>query len=199
MWFLTDSIFMHHNILPLLWRHNGRDGVSNHQPNVCLVNRSVRHRSKKPSKLRVTGLCAGNSPVTAASHAEIFPFDDVIMRISNVWSGINWCGEKIAFETRQNTDANYNVFWCSNLQFYYHAGGLFMCNLHVFESNNTLTYTFSATLCFTTPTEFATVTPNFVVISVLISLVDFALDVAAQKQMQPAKVQGWNKDYLRGV
>ena len=47
----------------LLWRQNGRDGVSNHQPRGCLLNRSFRHRSKKTSKLRVTGLCAGNSPV----------------------------------------------------------------------------------------------------------------------------------------
>ena len=46
------------------WRHNGRDGVSNHQPCDCLLNRLFRRRSKKASKLRVTGLCAGNSPVT---------------------------------------------------------------------------------------------------------------------------------------
>ena len=45
-----------------LWRHNGRDSVSNHQPHDCLLNRLFRRRSKKTSKLRVTGLCAGNSP-----------------------------------------------------------------------------------------------------------------------------------------
>ena len=49
---------------PLQWRHNGRHGVSNHQPHDCLLNRLFRHRSKKTSKLRVTGLCEGNSPVT---------------------------------------------------------------------------------------------------------------------------------------
>ena len=48
----------------LLWRHNGRDGVSNHQPHDCLLNRLFRRRSKQTSKLRVTGLCAGNSPGT---------------------------------------------------------------------------------------------------------------------------------------
>ena len=48
----------------LQWRHNGRDGVSNHQPQHCLLNRLFRRRSKKTSKLRVTGLCAGSSPVT---------------------------------------------------------------------------------------------------------------------------------------
>ena len=48
----------------LQWRHNGRDGVSNHQPHHCWLNRLFMRRSKKTSKLRVTGLCAGNSPVT---------------------------------------------------------------------------------------------------------------------------------------
>ena len=48
----------------LQWRHDGRDGVSNHQPHHCLLNRLFRHRSKKTSKLPTTGLCAGNSPVT---------------------------------------------------------------------------------------------------------------------------------------
>ena len=48
----------------LQWRHNGHDGVSNHQPDDCLLNRSFSRRSKKTSNLRVTGLCAGNSPVT---------------------------------------------------------------------------------------------------------------------------------------
>ena len=48
----------------LLWRRNGRDCVSNHQPHDCLLSRLFRHISKKISKLRVTGLSAGNSPVT---------------------------------------------------------------------------------------------------------------------------------------
>ena len=54
----------------LLWRHNGRDGVSNHQPRYYLLNCSFRRRSKKTSKLRVTGLCAGNSPVTGEFPAQ---------------------------------------------------------------------------------------------------------------------------------
>ena len=49
-------------LLALQWRHNWRDGVSNHQPHDCLLNRLSRRRSKKTSK-RVTGLCEGNSPV----------------------------------------------------------------------------------------------------------------------------------------
>ena len=43
---------------------NEHDGVSNHQPYDCLLNRLFRRRSNKTSKLHVTGLCAGNSPVT---------------------------------------------------------------------------------------------------------------------------------------
>ena len=73
-----------HNI-PLQWRHNGHDGVSNHQPHDCLLDGLLRRRSRKTSKLRVTGLCAGNSPVTGEFPAQrpvtrkMFPCDDVIM------------------------------------------------------------------------------------------------------------------------
>ena len=55
----------------LQWRHNGCDGVSDHQLHDCLLNRLFRRRSKKTSKLRVTGLCAGNSPGTGEFHAQM--------------------------------------------------------------------------------------------------------------------------------
>ena len=55
----------------LQWRHNGGDSVSNHQPHECLLNRLFRRRSKKTSKLRVTGLCAGNSPWTGEFPAQM--------------------------------------------------------------------------------------------------------------------------------
>ena len=70
---------------PLQWRYNDHDGVSNHQPRGCLLNRLFRRRSKKTSKLRVTGLCVGNSPGPVNSPhkrpvtRKMFPFDDVIM------------------------------------------------------------------------------------------------------------------------
>ena len=54
----------------LQWRHNERDGVSNLQPHDCLLNRLFGRRSKKTSKLRVTGLCARNSPVTGKFPAQ---------------------------------------------------------------------------------------------------------------------------------
>ena len=56
--------FLFIQFFTLQWRHNERDGVSNPQPHDCLLNRLFRHRSKKTSKFRVTGLCEGNSPVT---------------------------------------------------------------------------------------------------------------------------------------
>ena len=61
----------------LQWRPYEREAVSNHQLHHCLLNRLSRRRSKKTPKLRATGLCEGNSPVTGefpaqeASNAEI--------------------------------------------------------------------------------------------------------------------------------
>ena len=55
----------------LLWRQNGHDGVSNHQPDDCLLNCPCRRRSKKTSKLRATGLCVGNSPGTGEFPAQM--------------------------------------------------------------------------------------------------------------------------------
>ena len=63
----------------LQWCHNGHNSVSNHQPHDCLLKR----RSKTISKLRVTGLCAGNSPVTGE-----FP----VQTVSNAENvSIWWC------------------------------------------------------------------------------------------------------------
>ena len=41
---------------PVQWRHNERDDVTNHWHLDCLLNRLLRRRSKKTSKLCVTGL-----------------------------------------------------------------------------------------------------------------------------------------------
>ena len=56
--------------LALQWHHNECDGVTNHQPHDCLLNRWFRRRSKKISKLCVTGLCKGNSPMTGEFPAQ---------------------------------------------------------------------------------------------------------------------------------
>ena len=71
-----ESIIHDHGRDPLQWRHDGHGSVANHQPHDCLLNRLFRRRSKKTSKLRVTGLCAENSlgtgefPAQMASNAE---------------------------------------------------------------------------------------------------------------------------------
>ena len=59
------------DLFPLQWHHNGHNSISNHQPHDCLLDRLFRHRSKKTSKLRVTGLCAGNSPGTCEFPAQM--------------------------------------------------------------------------------------------------------------------------------
>ena len=70
--YMHHQVSMYHFILHTLqWRHNGRDGVSNHQPHDCLLNCQFRRRSKKTPKLCVTGLCVGNSPGTGEFPAQM--------------------------------------------------------------------------------------------------------------------------------
>ena len=54
----------------LQWRYNERGGISDHRRLDCLHSRFFRRRSKKTSKLCVTGLCEGNSPVTGEFTAQ---------------------------------------------------------------------------------------------------------------------------------
>ena len=105
----TNAVFFTHHNDPVLtaaktlqWRHNERDGVSNHQPHECLLSRVFRGRSKKTSKLRVTGLCEGNSPVTGefpsqrASNAKnVDDVDDVIMIYRKAYDIYGWTDETI--------------------------------------------------------------------------------------------------------
>ena len=72
-------------MMKLQWRHNERGYVSNHQRLDCLLNRLLRHKSKKTPKLPVTGLCEGTSPVTGEFPSQrpvkrkMFQSHDVIM------------------------------------------------------------------------------------------------------------------------
>ena len=69
----------------LQWRHNERVGISNHRRLYCLSKCLFRRRSKISSKLCITALRVGNSPVTREFPAQrpvtpkMFPFDEVIM------------------------------------------------------------------------------------------------------------------------
>ena len=56
-WPQIEIVFRSKNIT---WRHNERDGVSNYQPHGPVLKHFFRRRSK----IRVTGLCEGNSPFT---------------------------------------------------------------------------------------------------------------------------------------
>ena len=58
----APTIFMTLTHDTLQWRHNERDGISHHRRLDCLLNRLFRHRSKKTSKLCITGLCEGFIP-----------------------------------------------------------------------------------------------------------------------------------------
>ena len=67
---VTGLVTSNEQAIPLEWRHNERDCVSKHRSPDCLVNRLFRRRSKKTSKPRVTGLCAGSSPVAGEFPAQ---------------------------------------------------------------------------------------------------------------------------------
>ena len=73
-WFANDfQMWLHHlwnHCESLQWHHNKHNGVSNHRHLHCLLKCLFRCRSKKISKLYVTGLCAGNSPVTSEFPAQ---------------------------------------------------------------------------------------------------------------------------------
>ena len=72
---LSDQIESHGEIMTFreisIVTSYERDGVSNLQPHDCLLNRLFRQKSKKTPKLRVTGLCAGNLPVTGEFPAQM--------------------------------------------------------------------------------------------------------------------------------
>ena len=89
----------------LLWRHNECHGISNHQPHECLLNRLFGRRSKKTSKLRVTGLCLGNSPETV-ENVSIWWRHHVIWAYSTSHGGL--CVTHIFFQvdTQEQTSEN---------------------------------------------------------------------------------------------
>ena len=70
----------------LQWRHNGRNGVSNHQPLNCLLNRLCRRTSNKTSKHR----WPVNSPHKGPVMRKMFPFDVVIMITEKQVNGLLW-------------------------------------------------------------------------------------------------------------
>ena len=86
--------------ISLQWSHNGCDGVSNHQPHECLRNRLYRRRSKKTSKFRVTGLCAGNSSGTDEFPAEM---------VSNAENVSIWWRHHVHYEYTHNKELSLSI------------------------------------------------------------------------------------------
>ena len=123
---ICDSIYWTENALQ--WRHNERDQVSNHQPHDCLFNRLFTHRSTKTSKLWVTGLCEGNSPLTGefpaqrASNAENVSINlmtsswnclsvDLLPKKTVCYSTISWRGNGVTLLSWRRFLCN-TFLWC---------------------------------------------------------------------------------------
>ena len=97
-----------HGVIILQLRHNEREGVSYHRRLDCLRNRLFRRRSKKTSKLRVTGLCEGNPPVTGgfpsqragnAENVSIWSRHHVFLMFDNVHTGCGpYCGYSLIWK-----------------------------------------------------------------------------------------------------
>ena len=69
----------------LRWRYNGRDGVSNHQPHDCLLNRysdADKKNIKAPGHWPLCEEFTGDRRISRTKRPvtrKMFPFDDVIM------------------------------------------------------------------------------------------------------------------------
>ena len=85
--------------MSLHWRHNGCDGVSNHQPHDCLLNRLFRRRSMKTPKLRITCLCVGNSPVIGEFAAQMARYGEKL----SIWWRAKWCEDKRSVSWQNTT------------------------------------------------------------------------------------------------
>ena len=122
--------------LSLEWRHNERHGVSNHRVLDCLLDRLFRRRSKNTSKLHVTGLCEGNSPVTGefpaqkASNAEsvsIWWRHHFLPKVSQRGSWLDMC-----HPTYRRTTLVLLVTWITTTFTYY---GSILLNTALLEQN----------------------------------------------------------------
>ena len=122
-WPFVDISSAHIKLGQLLWRHNGRDGVSNHQPHDCLLNRSFRRRSKKhqssASLAFVWGIHRGpvNSPHKWPVARKMFPLHDVIMGDVTMGLGI--------------FQANYVKIVAAGALFYITSHGIYHFNICV--------------------------------------------------------------------
>ena len=96
-------------LLTSQWRHNERDGVSNHRPRDCLLNRLFKAQIigniKAPRHWLLCGGFPGYFPHSGSVTRKMFPFDDVIMISWNHtpfwgWCAIAWFNTKSPFKPR---------------------------------------------------------------------------------------------------
>ena len=97
MTILTYKQLVRRKYSTLQWRHSGRNDVTNRRRLDCYLNRLFRRKSKKTSKLRVNGLCEGNSPVTSKFPAQ---------RASNAVNVYIWWRHHAYFYTLRINDAS---------------------------------------------------------------------------------------------
>ena len=106
----------------LLWLHDERHGVSNHQHLKYLFSRWFRRTSKKSWKLRALLIFVW-SPVTGGFPSQrlvtwkMFPFDDVIMRRISNTSGISAYGKLYTTQMDIQTKINVCSSWVYHLLF----------------------------------------------------------------------------------
>ena len=103
-------------VLPVAsqWRYNERDGVSNHQPHECLLNRKFKAQVKEEtSKLRVTGLCEGNSPVTGEFPAQrASDAENVSPLVTSSWNALHfWSIPHPPLDWSSRTSVTYMRLW----------------------------------------------------------------------------------------
>ena len=103
----------------LQWRHNGHDGVSNHQPHDCWLNRLFRVDQRKHQSSALLAFVRGihrwpvNSPHTWPVTRKMFPFDDVIMNQATTKQNANSNRVHNSGDTlwRYNTEVVHNPWW----------------------------------------------------------------------------------------
>ena len=87
--------------ISLQWRHSGLNSVSKHQPHHYLPSRLLGRRTKKTSKLRVTGLCAGNSPVPGEFPAQMASYAENV----SIW----WRDHVLRFSWKSTSNVRDSV------------------------------------------------------------------------------------------
>ena len=109
-------ILFHRPHYTLQWHHNGHNGVSNHQPQHCLLNRLLMRRSKKTSNSASLSF-AENSPVTGEFTAQ---------RVNNAENDSIWWRRhdtplimaEVALFSRKNNFKCTNILPVINVEFF---------------------------------------------------------------------------------